>query len=75
MFGISEPWSPDFFPDALWNLMTNVGLVVAVVAFISAVLWLWDRGPKLLIKYGPAWLTTLGLHWDGRRNDGNNESS
>lgn len=55
------------FPEWVWSLMTDIGLIVAIVAAISALLWLWDRGPGLLIKYGPQWMTTLGNKWHGRR--------
>ena len=67
MFGISAPWSADFFPQEVWNLMTNLGLFVAVVALLSALWWLWQRGPGLLIKHGPQWMTTLGHWWSGKR--------
>lgn len=64
---MKAPWSPDFFPQEVWNLMTNLGLLVAFVALLSAIWWLWQRGPGLLIKYGPGWMTTLGHWWGGKR--------
>ena len=64
---MGRPWEADFFPEWVWNLMTNLGLLVAIVAFFSAVWWLWTHGPALLIKYGFAWMTRLGEWWGGKR--------
>ncbi len=69
MFGINAPWSADFFPSPVWQLMTNLGLLVAFVALLSAIWWLWSNGPEKLIKYGPKWMTRIG-HWWGDRRDG-----
>lgn len=63
-----KPWEADFFPEAVWNTMTNLGLVVAFVALLSALWWLWSHGPGLLVKYGPSWFTRVGLWWQGKRD-------
>ncbi len=63
------------FPEWVWTVMTDVGLVVAVVAFFSALLWLWQRGPGFLVKYGPEWTTTLGEWWHGKRGGTDAEDS
>ena len=62
-------WQENFWPEWLWVLMTNLGMLAAIVATISAFVWLWDRGPKLLIENGPDWMTRLGHYWQGRRDD------
>lgn len=65
---MGKPWDADFFPEAVWNLMTNLGLLAAIIAVWASLVWVWKRGPALLIKYGFTWMTKLGLHWEGRRN-------
>ena len=65
---MGKPWEAGFFPEWVWNLMTNLGLLVAIVAVISAVGYLWKHGPRLLIKYGFTWMTKLGLKWETRRD-------
>ena len=62
------PWETDFFPEELWNLMTNLGLLAALIAIWASLVWVFKRGPALLIKYGPVWMTKLGLRWETRRN-------
>ena len=64
---MKAPWTEGFWPEAVWILMTNLSLLVAFVAFLSALGFLWHHGPRLLIKYGPEWLTRLGLRWEKRR--------
>ena len=65
---MGKPWDTDFFPPEVWNLMTNLGLLAAIVAVISSVVWLWKRGPALLIKYGSDRMTSIGNRWEHRRN-------
>ena len=65
---MNAPWEVDFFPAPMWQLMTNLGLLVAIVAVISAVVYLYKHGPALLIKYGFAWMTRLGVWWGGKRS-------
>ena len=57
------------FPEWVWVVMSDLGLFVAIVALLSALGYLWHNGPGLLIKYGPRWMTKLGLHWNNRRTD------
>ena len=65
---MGKPWEAAFFPEWVWHLMTNLGLIAAVIAAWASLVWVWNRGPALLIKYGPAWMTKLGLHWGARRD-------
>jgi len=48
-----------------------MGLLAAVVASFTLAAWtgkwLWDHGPKLLIKYGPKWMARLGIRWGNKR--------
>lgn len=60
-------WEPGFWPEWIWDLLANLAVFGAIVGFISALIWLWSKGPGLLIKYGPGWATKLGLHWDDKR--------
>jgi hypothetical protein len=62
-------WEPGFWPEWIWDLLANLAVFGALVGFISALIWLWSRGPGLFIKYGPKWMTRLGHWWDGRRGD------
>lgn len=64
---MGRPWETDFFPEWLWILMTNLAMLGAVIAFVTMLMWVWDRGPRLLIKYGPGWMTRLGLRWGNKR--------
>ncbi len=65
---MNPPWEPDFFPPEVWQLATNLGLLVAFVAFLSALGWVWKHGPELLIAHGFVWMTKLGMRWETRRN-------
>ena len=66
------PWQADFFPEWMWHLMTNIGLLAAVVAAFTlgtwTVRWLWSHGPGLLIDHGPEWFTRIGHGWQARRD-------
>ena len=65
---MNAPWSDNFWPDPLWQLMTNLGMLVALVALIGAIGYLWKRGPALLIKYGFDWMSAIGHRWNDRRD-------
>ena len=65
---MGKPWDSDFFPQEVWNTMTNLGLLAALVAVISSVVWLWKRGPAWLIKYGSQRFAKWGHRWDARRS-------
>ena len=65
---MNRPWESDFFPEWVWQLATNLGLLAAFIAVWASIVWVWKRGPALLIKYGPAWMTKLGIHWGARRD-------
>ena len=65
---MNRPWEADFFPDAVWHLMTNLGLLAAVIAVWASILYAWKHGPALLIKFGPDWFTRIGHWWGGKRD-------
>ena len=65
---MNAPWRADFWADPLWQLMTNLGMLAALVAIISAVIYLWKRGPGLLVKYGGKTMTKMGHWWGGKRD-------
>lgn len=69
---MGKPWEPEFFPSWLWEFMTNMGLLAAVVASFTLAAWtgtwLWNHGPKLLIKYGTKWMARLGIRWGNKRD-------
>ena len=48
--------------------MTNLGLLAAIIAVWASAVWVWNRGPALLIKYGFNWMTTIGHWWGGKRD-------
>ena len=65
---MGRPWEAAFFPEWVWHLMTNLGLVAALIAAWASLVWVWNRGPALLIKFGPKWMTTMGHWWGGKRD-------
>ena len=65
---MNNPWDADFFPTEVWQLATNLGLLAAFIAVWASLVWVWRRGPALLIKHGFDWMTTLGHRWETRRN-------
>lgn len=60
-------WEEGFWPPEVWTTLGNLAIFGAIVGVISALLYLWHRGPGIFIKYGPAWMTKLGLHWTDKR--------
>ncbi len=62
------PWEAEFFPAWVWHLMTNLGLIAALIAAWASLVWVWNRGPALLIKFGPDWLSKLGHWWCDKRD-------
>ena len=60
-------WEEGFWPEEVWITLGNLAPFAAFVAFLGAVYWLWQRGPGLLVKYGPEWMTKLGNRWAARR--------
>jgi hypothetical protein len=66
MFGVSYP-EGGVWPDWVWQLIADIGIVAAIAATIAGVIFLWNHGPGLLVKYGPNWMTRLGLTWGGKR--------
>lgn len=61
-------WEEGFWPEEVWTTLGNLAVFGAIVGVISAFAWLWSRGPGLLIKHGPEWMTKLGERWQGRRD-------
>ncbi len=68
MLGVGTPWAPDFYPEWVWHLMTNLGLLAALIAVWASIVWVFNRGPKLLIEHGFDWMTKLGHRWQARRD-------
>ena len=65
---MNAPWEADFFPPEVWQLATNLGLFAAFIAAWASAVWVWRRGPGLLIKFGPDWFTKIGHRWQARRD-------
>ena len=65
----SSVWYPEggFVPPEVWWMIADLGVLAAIVAVISGLVYLWKRGPAILIKNGPDWWTKLGRRWYARR--------
>jgi len=70
MIEVFADWYPEggYVPDEVWYLMGDLAIFAAVVATIAGIRFLWQHGPRLLIKYGPILFTTWGNRWMMRRN-------
>ena len=68
MFAFIYPY-PDggLWPPWVWQLIADLGVLAAIASIIAGVIYLWNHGPRLLIKHGPQWMTTLGTYWNRRR--------
>ena len=61
-------WEPGFWPEWVWHTLENLAVFAAFVAFIGALVWLWNKGPGWLIKYGSGWFERRGHRWQEKRD-------
>lgn len=70
MIGVSYP-EGGIWPGWVWQLIADLAIIAAVASAIAGIIYLWNHGPAILIKHGPEWMTRLGYHWEGKRDNGN----
>lgn len=70
MFGLGYP-NGGIWPDWVWQMIADIGVIAAIAAFIAALIYLWNHGPRLLIAHGPKIFTRWGELWQSRRDNGN----
>lgn len=66
MFAVNYP-EGGIWPEWVWQVIADIGIIAAFAAVIAAVIYLWNHGPRLLIEHGPNWMTKLGLRWKDHR--------